>query len=113
MSDGFMEPSEPSPPQKRLLNAVASRWADMDRDWVARVRVSAMDDGQMGSLELHFLDHPDRARIMGSKVAELQFKDSDGVDVIVSLIVDPQMLPLELEVWKVDFSPLLTVPDSL
>ncbi len=66
----------------------------------------------MGSLELFLPDSPSSRRF-GSKVAELQFKDEDGVDVIASLNVDQNMIPYELDVWKTDFSPLIRIPDVL
>jgi hypothetical protein len=70
-----------------------------------------MSDGGMGSLEL-LLPESQKVRTFGSRVAELQFNDEDGVAVIASLNVDQAMLPFELDVWKTDFSPLGHIPDS-
>jgi hypothetical protein len=42
-------------------------------------------------------------------VAEIQFTDADGVVVIVSLHLGDDGLPLEMDVWKTDFTPLLLV----
>lgn len=48
---------------------------------------------------------------MGRQAAEFQFKDFDGVDVICSLNVDFDNVPIELDIWKVDFTRLLRFPD--
>lgn len=102
---------EPSPSQRRLLQALAARWPATPVDWVERAKVRPMSDGGMGSLEL-LLPDSGSDRIFGERVAELQFKDEDGIDVIASLNVDQEMLPFELDVWKTDFSALIRIPDS-
>jgi len=43
-------------------------------------------------------------------VAEYQFTDADGVEVLISLNVDADGRPFELDVWKTDFSPLVRMP---
>ena len=84
----------------------------MSPDWVRRVEVRSMDDGEMGSLELHIPESSEE-RKFGGRVAELCIEDSDGVDVIVSLNVDQDMMPFELDVWKVDFSPVVSLRRAL
>jgi hypothetical protein len=68
-----------------------------------------MSDGQMGSLAISA--ETTEARKLGRTVAEFQFSDRDGVTVLASLNVDEQGLPMEVDVWKTDFSPLLEIPD--
>jgi hypothetical protein len=72
--------------------------------------VQEMADGGMGSL---YLVHPlkeHNKRHFGRRVAETQFADSDGVQVIASLNVDKDGDLFELDIWKVDFSPLIRLP---
>ena len=45
--------------------------------------------------------------------AELEFTDVDGVPVSVALFVDDDGTPLELDMWKVDFNPLIEIPVDL
>lgn len=108
-----MQFREPSAHERRLLRALAARWSSSPQDWVQRVAVRPMTDGGMGSLELLLPESPGGPRTFGGRVAELQFKDDDGVDVISSLNVDQNKLPFELDVWKTDFSPLLRIPEVL
>ena len=113
MSDESTQPREPTVQERRLLQALATRWSSSPRDWVRQVTVRPMADGGMGSLELLPPDLPQGSRRFGSRVAELQFKDDDGVVVIASLNVDQNKVPFELDVWKTDFSPLHRIPDRL
>jgi len=69
--------------------------------------VQPMADGAMGSLAFAPLG---TGRRFGSSPAECHFHDSDGVIVSASLYLDEQGAPYEVDVWKVDFSPLLKWP---
>jgi len=71
-----------------------------------------MDDGGMGSLRFFLPARPDASRAMKSQASELQFTDADGGAVIVSLYVSEDGLPLEVDVWKPNFSPLIRVADE-
>jgi hypothetical protein len=64
----------------------------------------------MGSLRLATEDVLQWDRPMGRRVSEVQFVDADGVSVIASLNVDREDRLLELDLWKVDFSPTVQVP---
>jgi len=73
-----------------------------------------MEDGGMGSLMLatdEALQKP--RRLFGQRAAELQFLDADGVSVLASLNLDQNGELLELDVWKIDFSPLKRIPDDV
>jgi hypothetical protein len=64
----------------------------------------------MGSLELSGVGQ-DRARsgVVISK-ASVQFADEDGLQVVATLNADESGVPLELDIWKTDFSPLRRIP---
>ncbi|WP_461625535.1 DUF6984 family protein [Bradyrhizobium sp. 25ACV] len=64
--------------------------------------VEQMNDGGMGSLR--FVGSADRR--LGKCVGEVEFDDADGVTVSVALNVDQRGELFELDLWKVDFSPL-------
>lgn len=71
------------------------------------LRVRDMSDGGMGSL----LFQPGSS-ITTFGVAELFFLDEDGVLVSASLNATSEGKPVELDLWKVDFSPLRRWPSK-
>ncbi len=88
---------------ERLLQQVEDNAALKRQLAIAQVR--EMEDGGMGSL--YFL-HPkktDTERLFGKRIAELQFKDADGVDILASLNLDTDGDIMELDIWKIDYSP--------
>ncbi len=62
----------------------------------------------MGSLR--FKDTNNQERPFGKKIAEAEFTDEDGVLVSVVVNLDNSDELLELDLWKVDFSPLKRYP---
>ncbi|MCK1651415.1 hypothetical protein IVA88_08165 [Bradyrhizobium sp. 149] len=64
--------------------------------------VEEMNDGGMGSLL--FAGSADRR--FGKCIGEAEFDDADGVLVSVALNVDQRGELFEVDLWKVDFSPL-------
>jgi hypothetical protein len=73
------------------------------------MRVVDMDDGGMGSL--HFVISTNEAtRCRDHDIVTGTFKDLDGVDVFATLDVDKDGGLYELDVWKVDFTRLLSWP---
>jgi hypothetical protein len=69
------------------------------------LRVAPMKDGGMGSLAIAPL-----GRSFGSAVAECHFQDSGAALVSAVLNVDGAGDPLEIDVWRVDFEPLVSWP---
>lgn len=81
-----------------------------DSDWKNNLKVCPMNDGGMGSLKLI----PDGAKLnrkFGKQIAELQYKDKDGIDVLVSLNIDSEGKLFELDFWKMNYEKLLTLPN--
>lgn len=66
------------------------------------IRVRPMDDGGMGSLQIAPFD---RTRRFGSSPAQCHFYDVDGVPISVTLNLDQNDAPFEIDVWRVDFKP--------
>jgi len=67
-----------------------------------------MNDGGMGSLKI--MSSPTIDPRFGSRASECWFNDSDGVLVTAVLNLDQEGRPFEIDVWKVDFSPLKRWP---
>ncbi|MGA2439752.1 MAG: hypothetical protein ABSH08_02230 [Tepidisphaeraceae bacterium] len=76
------------------------------------LEVREMPDGGMGSLYIVNPEKNPMDRRFGRRIAEAQFDDADGVKVIASLNVDQDNNLFELDIWKVDFRPLIRLPDE-
>ena len=96
--------------QKLLAFLIKKSNVTFSSNWENKMLVTPMNDGGMGSLKL-FIDDNNENRLYGRTIAEYQYKDIDGVDVIVSLNLDKNNNLYELDIWKVDFSKLLSLPD--
>ena len=107
-----MEFRSPTVDERRLLVELA-RIAHIDNpeDWLDALKVREMKDGGMGSLEL-WLAAQSGTRSGGVVIskASIQFTDEDGVEVVATLNTSEDGVPIELDVWKTDFSPLKKVP---
>lgn len=115
MSDASTGFRKPSAGEERLIRALIARSHDLrlPPDWLGKLRVKEMEDGGMGSLKLVSSKDERAARSFGNTVAELQFSDADGVEVLVSLNVDKDGEPFELDVWKTDFGAVIRIPENL
>ena len=76
------------------------------REELATSLVVEMNDGGMGSLR--FVGPPDRK--FGEQLAEAEFQDDDGVKVSITINTDQHGSLFEMDVWKVDFTPLIRLP---
>ncbi len=74
--------------------------------------VKPLADGGMGSLSFVPKGIENVSRSFGHQLSLGEFTDSDGVPVSVAVNVDSQGQLYELDVWKVNFSPLLAWPAS-
>ncbi len=72
-----------------------------------------LDDGAMGSLRFSERGQDKGDRKLGKKVAELEFMDADGIPVSAVLFLDEAGHLFELDIFKADFSPLITIPSVL
>jgi hypothetical protein len=74
------------------------------------LQVSEMNDSGMGSLLLFSENYKEgQARSLKECIAEYKFKDMDNVEVVASLNIDSYNDLFELDIWKVDFSPLISL----
>jgi hypothetical protein len=108
----IMSPRKPSTQEVRLLFLlIETSTKPILKNWEEGLLVCSLDDGKMGSLRLlpkgELLDKV----IFGERVSEFTFVDADGVDVLASLNLDSLGNLFELDLWKSDFSQLITFPD--
>ena len=74
--------------------------------------VESMNDGGMGSLRLFPNGVMKEERLFGKCASEHRFIDKDGVEVIASINVDKNGELFELDIWKTDFNPLVSIPEE-
>lgn len=74
---------------------------------ITETRIRDLKDGQMGSIELA-QSYPGRR--MSKCIAEADYVDLDGVSVTITVNIDQQGKLFEIDIWKVDFSPLVRYP---
>ncbi|HRI35934.1 MAG TPA: hypothetical protein PK765_02445 [bacterium] len=67
-----------------------------------------MNDGGMGSVK--FVYDSDTLAIFGTEIASALYCDTDGVPVSITVNLDQAGRFFELDIWKVDFSPLQRFP---
>ena len=76
--------------------------------------VQEMQDGKMGSLYIIPVGSPPmNERETGPMVAEIHPADVDGVELFINLFIDTNQVPFELDIWKVDFSPLRSLSNAV
>jgi hypothetical protein len=80
---------------------------DFSAEALDRARVVDMKDGGMGSIRFE----PSRPAQYGRTLAEAQYTDVDGVLVSIALNANKEGRFFELDIWKVDFSPLKRFPN--
>lgn len=71
-------------------------------------RVYEMQDG-MGSLKF---EGDKKDRTLGLSVAQVEYFDEDNVPVSIMINVDEEGEIYELDIWKIDFTPLKTFTHS-
>ncbi|WP_436134994.1 DUF6984 family protein [Acidovorax sp. LjRoot129] len=76
-------------------------------DDLGELLVESTADGGMGSLAI---DRVNTALRFGCCVAQCEFHDADGVNIQASLNCDTAGRPMEVDVWKVNFTPITQWP---
>lgn len=72
--------------------------------------VAELEDGKMGSLSLMSNGIQNKGNKQIELCSEKIFKDVDEVTVIASLYIDVKGNLYELDIWKVDYSPIISLP---
>ncbi|NII52784.1 hypothetical protein [Luteibacter sp. SG786] len=96
--------------EERSLLLYLMRKAGLQRPtdtWLDERRVEDLrGDGVRSGFVLN--KHADRD--FDNLVSDVDFTDVDGIHVLASLFVDRNNNPYEVEIWKVDDTPLLVLP---
>ena len=101
------------PQEEKLLDLLAQKsLVKLSPHWKDNLLVIPMNDGGMGSLQLLPDGIKQKNLLFGKCISQYQFTDKDGVEVIVSLNVDDKGELFELDIWKTDFSQLISLPEE-
>jgi hypothetical protein len=94
-----------------LIKFLLGRIPGTHKQYDVPTQVTEMDDGGMGSLLLN--DRNDRR--FGRDLIQGQYYDSDGTLILITITEDTKQELFELDMWKVDNSPLkeFSTPDKL
>lgn len=104
---------KPSLDEKRLLRQLLRRAGRSDyEDLLRTVRVEPMKDGGMGSLRLMWGNECEESKDLGKELAVIEFHDDDGVLVVATLYANRNDEPFEVDMWKTDFTPVKTIPET-
>lgn len=76
-----------------------------------KLMVNNMDDGGMGSLLLYPTGKISE-KTYGSTPSEVEFRDADRSPVLASLNLDKNGDLFELDIWKINFDPLIRIPET-
>jgi len=115
MSDESTQFRKPTNEERRLIAALVAKAGDLTlpAGWLEMLEVQSLADGGMGSLRLLSPVLSASAKAFDKQASELVFEDEDGVKVIASLNLDSSGLPMELDLWKSDFSSVVRIPADL
>ena len=115
MWDEFMVYRKPSANELNLISQLISKAHEypISSGWKDSLYVEDMIDGGMGSLKLSTDNNRDINRKFGSQISDLMFKDEDGVGVIASLNLDADGELYELDMWKINYEPLISIPGKI
>ncbi len=114
MLEGFMEqPSLRRRPTLQELNLIEHlinlASISINQNWKELILVEPLSDGGMGSLHLYPNGKIHDDRIFGEQKSDIMFKDKDGIEVIASLYLDQLGDIFEIDIWKTDFSPTISL----
>lgn len=111
MLDEFTPFRKPTEAERSLIMALVRRSKNvyLPTNWETSLLVKSMNDGGMGSMQL-FFSEASMERTFGANASSIEFDDADGVKVIATLYLDKSQIPMEIDVWKTDFNPLMRIP---
>ena len=79
------------------------KFASVPKNWLDSLKVFPFEDGGMGSY--YFLESS-----YTSIASDVLFKDQDGIVVLATLYVNAENEPCEVDVWKMNYTPLVQIP---
>lgn len=96
--------------EKELVNFLLDKVSIFELKIQGTVLVENLNDGLMGSIQ--FVNKSSYDRKYAKRLIEVKYVDSDNIPVYISLTVDNKNELYELDIWKVDFNPLIEYPTT-
>ena len=92
------------PEEKEIIKYLLAHLPDKGHSYIIPFQVTQLDDGGMGSIQLseNSKHHND--------LIQMEYVDIDGQKVFVTLTENEYGELFDLDIWKVDFSPLKQYP---
>jgi len=90
-----------------MIDFSDQEWAHL-KNGLPTALVTKMSDGEMGSIQFETMST--NIRRLSKAICEAEFLDTDGTPVSITLNLDQDNVLFELDVWKVNFKPLITFP---
>lgn len=76
--------------------------------WGQDLHVINMEDGGMGSFSVVYdKNQIQENRSFGRQASDFTINDEDGIPILVTLYLDENDLPYEVDVWKINYSPVI------
>jgi hypothetical protein len=101
---------KPTDLEIKLIEILINKSSLKFPNWQNKLMVKEMNDGNMGSLTLFPNGFYEKKKRFAKQISEYEFLDIDGILVSAALYIDEISNELyELDVWKVDFSPLIKI----
>ena len=76
------------------------------KEWLDSVKIFPFENDGMGS---YFFFETSYTSI----ASDVLFKDIDGIVVLATLFVSTKNEPCEVDIWKMNYTPLLKIPDII
>lgn len=92
-----------------LLNNINFKYSQLNISFSDSV--VTLDDGGMGSFKFFYTQEKTPTDLGIIPISEYQFKDKDNVLVLVTLYSYSNGKLYELDIWKTDFSKLISYPN--
>lgn len=108
MLEEYMQSSRvPTLEETKVIELLVAKANYKKMDWKKELKVVDIPDG-MGSLLLIPQGQSNTKRLFKAQISEALFKDIDDVDVLISLNIDQNDLLYELDIWKMNYGPLIS-----
>ena len=93
--------------ERVLIEFMLGKIGFTTQDYPIIVDVFEYEGGKMGSISLGIDNNPDD---YDSDLIQVEYTDTDGVMVVITLTKNNKNQLLDLDFWKEDFSKLITYP---
>ncbi|WP_218132705.1 hypothetical protein [Cupriavidus sp. YR651] len=94
----------------RQLGEIGLLRGTIDTLLAKQVAVKNLEDGRMGSFRI--ISSSGEFSQCWRMVASAKSNDLDGTLLVATLFVDEDGIPCEVDIWKVDFSALIELPEK-